>query len=150
MKNTSRRRRGQIDNFPLSPLFPCIFSLNWEIFQNHSCGMKGPGMYIRPWALFENIQLSKDSQTLTKMYKSVSYGRILVIEVWENSPRRNVSPTKQSRGQRFNMPSRTTRRTILLVRISIKKEQDKGKLRNIQEKAATTTLNTLQLTPWPH
>ena len=61
----------------------------------------------------------------------ISYGRILVIKVWESSLRRNASSAKRNRGQMFDLPSRTTHRTILLVRISIKREWDKGKLRNI-------------------
>ena len=112
--------------------------------------MKGPGRYIGLQALSKDIQLSEDGQTLIKTYKSVSCGRILVTKVWESSPRRNVLVAKQSRDQKFNLPSGTTHQTILLVRISIKREQDKAKLRNIQKKAATTALNAPQLTPWPH
>ena len=33
-------------------------------------------------------------------YKSIGYGRILVIKVWKGSPRRNASSAKQSRGQK--------------------------------------------------
>jgi len=57
-----------------------------------------------------------------KTYKLVGYGRILAMKVWEGSPRRKVSLAKQSRGQRFDLPSRATLRTILLVRINIRRE----------------------------
>ena len=44
--------------------------------------------------------------------------------------------------RRFDLPSRATLWTILLVRKNIRRKQDKGKLRNIYEKVATA-LNVL-------
>ena len=35
-----------------------------------------------------------------KKYRSVNYGRILAMRVWEGSPRRNASSASQSRGQK--------------------------------------------------
>ena len=46
----------------------------------------------------------------------------------------------------YGLPLRATLRIIPWKMISTKKEHDKGRLRNIQEKAATIALNALQLT----
>jgi len=55
-------------------------------------------------------------------YKLIFCGRSLVVRGWDYSPRRNTSSAKQSRGQRSGLSSRTTHKTIILVRISIKRE----------------------------
>ena len=65
------------------------------------------------------------------MYESISNGRILDKKDWKSSLRRDASSAKQGRGQRVDLPSRMIHRIILLVKISIRREEDKGKLRNI-------------------
>ena len=64
-------------------------------------------------------------------YELIFRGRSLMMRGWDYSPRINTSLAKQSRGKMSDVSSRTTHQTIILIRISIKKEQDKGKLGNI-------------------
>ena len=79
-------------------------------------------MDIGPWVMFEEIKSSEDKQTLTRTHKLVGYGRSLIIKDRDCSPRRNTSLAKQSRDQRSDLLSRTTHQTIILVRISTKRE----------------------------
>ena len=46
------------------------------------------------------------------------------MKVWEGNPRRNASSVKQSKAKvrKFDLPSRATLRTILLVRINFSRE----------------------------
>ena len=84
--------------------------------------IKGPEGDIELWIVFEDIKLFDDKKTLTRTYKLVSCERSLVVKGWECSPRRDTSSAKQGRGQRPDLSSRTTYQTVILIRISIKRE----------------------------
>ena len=85
-------------------------------------GIRGPERDIGPWVVSEGIKLSKNKKTLTRTYKLVGCERILVIKGWECSPRIDTSSAKQGRGQRPDLSSRTMHQTVILIRISIKRE----------------------------
>ena len=85
-------------------------------------GIRGPKRDIGSWVVSENIKLSENKKTLARTYKLVGCERILVVKGWECSPRIDTSLTKQGRGQRPNLSSRTMHQTVILIRISIKRE----------------------------
>ena len=73
-------------------------------------------MDIGPWAV------SKDKTTLTRTYKLVGCEKSLAVKGWECSPSKDTSSAKQGKGQRPDLSSRTMHQTVILIRISIRRE----------------------------